>query len=654
VKSAFIFLTLFFVAAGIIRAQPEKGYDVHYYNATIQLDRADDSLWGQVTMMATADSSIFQILQYIKYLTIDSVFVNGLKSAISVVDTQSGEYLVAVPTFLSFIPAGSQFQVLTYYHGHPLPEQYEPPAYGPGWGGVTDADTMMFAMGVGFYAPYTGCTRHWLPCYDLPDDKADSVDLTFITVPGDITASNGTLISNTLTPDGIHKGERIMHWHESHPIATYLLTFATGPFTMQSITNSLGVPFDVYALESDSTNAAEEMNERVSPILTFYDSLFAPYPFQKVGYVATAFGSMEHQTMISLDRTILVGNPLTDTTDNSTIAIHELSHMWWGDRVTCKTFDDAWLNEGFAHFCESLDLEHLFGQEKYISRQHENIGGAKGSTLPLFGAPTVDHHNSNYPYSTIYQKGAAVLGMLRQFLGDSVFFNAIRYYGNIHAYGVVTSHDLWNDFDTISKQDLGWFFKPWVFGTGYPKDTILWSKQPTGATISFHQVKNNDSTNYFRMFVPVKATTKSGLIAFDTVMMDSTAVSNAVINVGFQPDTLIFDPNGLLLWRVVKSIEGTAGIAPAAVQPDGLTLSVFPNPDHKQMLEIELEGSHPLGQVVILICDASGKIVRSYEFSSGDSQADQAISVAGLANGSYLVIAKSQNEQVSQRVSIAQ
>jgi aminopeptidase N len=395
------------------------------------------------------------------------------------------------------------------------------------------------------------------------------------------------------------------------------------------------------------------MNERVSPILAFYDSLFAPYPFQKVGYTVTAFGSMEHQTMISLDPGAIAGNPATDTTDNSTIAIHELSHMWWGDRVTCRTFNDAWLNEGYAHFCESLDLEHLFGREKYITRQHENIAGAKGSTLPLFGAATVDNHNSNYPYSTIYQKGACVLGMLRQYLGDSVFFNAVRYYGNTHAYSTVTSYDLWNDFDTVSGKDLSWFFKPWVFGTGYAKDSIHWSKTPTGANISFYQLKNNDSTDYFRLYVPVKGSTKSGLVAYDTVMMDSTQTSTATATFGFQPDTVMFDPDGLLLWRVFKTIESTAsGVAPIATQASGLTLSVFPNPDNNQILEIELSGSSTLGQVVLSICDESGNILRTENFLANDTHADHLTSLIGFANGNYILIAKTQDGQVSQRVSV--
>jgi aminopeptidase N len=635
-------IILLLAVAGVVRAQPQKGYDVHYYNATVRLDRTHDSIWGQVTMMATADSTITTILQHAKYLSIDSVFVNGTRGQISWQDTAMGIYY-DIPS--SSLQSGTSFSVLTYYHGKGTVEQNS-----WSWGGVSDYDTMMFAMGVGIQAPYTGCTRHWLPCYDLPDDKADSVDLYFITTPGDITASNGILISNNLTP----LAERIMHWHESHPIATYLLTFATGPYTIQEIPNSLGLPFEVYALQRDSVSAAAEMNGRVSGILSFYDSLFGKYPFEKVGYVITPIGSMEHQTMICLDKNILGGNPATDTSSNSTTAIHELSHQWWGDRVTCKTFNDAWLNEGFACYCESLSLEHLFGSQKYISRQQANIKAAKSSTLPMFGAATVDNHSNNYPTSTIYQKGASVLGMLRQYLGDATFFNAVRYYGNRHAYSTATSYDIWNDFKTSTGKDLDWFFKPWVFGTGHPKDTIVWSKQTTGANVTFHQVRNNDSTLYFRLAVPLKGTTKAGLSAMDTIWMDSVQTSTATAHFGFMPDTIIFDPEGLLLWRIVKSTEVAAGVSTDENKLSGLTLSVFPNPDNKQILEIELSSPSNLGEVALLISDESGNILRSDKFALSDTHASRTISLNGLANGNYMVIARTLNGQISQRVSITQ
>ncbi len=588
--------------------------------------------------------SIGGVLQYAKFLTIDSVFINGMRTSFAFDDTASGEYHV-----IAQLGHGAPFTLQTYYHGKGMPEP-NPSA----WGGVTDKDSMMFALGVGFENSYTGCTRHWLPCYDLPDDKPDSVDLTFICPANEVTASNGLLVSNVVN---LAKYTRIMHWHVSHPIATYLLTFATGPFTEQDIPNSLGIPFQVYALASDSARASAEMRARVAPVLAFYDSLFAPYPFEKVGYVMTPIGSMESQTMIDLWNGVLVGDSASmaaDTTENGTTAIHELSHQWWGDWVTCKTFDDAWLNEGFAHFCESLVLERLFGREHYLTRQHENITFAESeANYPLFGAATFDKHTNNYP-PAIYDKGAAVLGMLRQYLGDSIFFNALRYYGNTHAYGTVTSYDLWNDFDTISGQDLEWFFKPWVFGTGYPKETIAWTKAASGASITFVQDSNRATPAYFRMPIPVEGRTNSGQSKTVTVWMDSTAVSEDNANFGFTPDTLIFDPDGLLVMRIVRVTQVPSSVAPPKdVGVGGIRLRVFPNPDSQNNLQIVLDAAQAPGRISVALSDEKGQIVRHFEEAMPTGHLVLSLSRTGLSSGSYILSATTASQSAMQKISIA-
>ena len=628
---ALVFATLAFARMSHAQDGPgdstaQHAYHPYWYEATVKLDRAHDSLSGVITMHAYVLAPASQIIQHAKYLSIDSVFVNGKPATVVWQDTTSGAYIVKPA---SVIPSPSWFDVQTYYHGPGKPEQYGTMA----WGGVTDKDSMMFAMGVGFSAPYTGCTRHWLPCYDLPDDKPDSVDITFLCRDGDVTASNGLLVSNTVS-----NGWRTMHWHESHPIATYLLTFATGPFTEQTITNSLSIPFEVFALKRDSIEAGIQMNVRVRQILAFYDSLFSPYPFQKVGYVVTPIGSMESQTMINLDKGVLVGDSASmvkDVSSTGTVAVHELSHMWWGDRVTCKTFDDAWLNEGFATFCESLVLEHLFDRSKYLARQHTNIAGAKTSTLPLFGAATADKHTNNYPYSTIYQKGASVLGMLRQYLGDSLFFAAVRDYGNAHAYSTATSNDLRQSFEMTSGQDLGWFFKPWVFGTGYPKDTIVWSRRSDGANITFKQAVNNVATPYFRMPIPVRGSTTGGLSKTVTVWMDSTNLTTAVADFGFAPDTVIFDPDGLLIMKIVRSTMSV--IAPLAFEKQHGMFTVFPNPNHQRPLEFETELPANAVRAEVIVYDVQGRIVRHLSYDTLGTLLRGTIGMDGLPSGTYRI-----------------
>jgi hypothetical protein len=159
---------------------------------------------------------------------------------------------------------------------------------------------------------------------------------------------------------------------------------------------------------------------------------------------------------------------------------------------------------------------------------------------------------------------------------------------------------------------------------------------------------------YFRVPVPIHFSSSSGQLANQVIWMDSMQTSTANASIGFVPNAIKLDTDGLLLWKVAKITEVAAGVDPSTTQPNGLTLSVFPNPDNKQILEIELSGPHPLGNVTLLICDESGKTLRSDEFSSSNTSADHTISLNGLANGSYMVIARTQNGQVSQRVSIAQ
>ncbi len=556
----------------------------------------------------------------------------------------NGEYHLSLA---DQIPSGSWFSVTTYYHGKGLPEQQGTMH----WGGVSDEDTMMFAMGVGFNAPYTSCTRHWMPCYDLPDDKPDSVDLTFICRDSDVTASNGLLLSNTVS-----NGWRTMHWHISHPIATYLLTFATGPYTVQNIPNSLNKPFEVYALQRDSAKAAVDMRARVREILAFYDSLFGPYPFEKVGYVITPIGSMEHQTMISLDKAVLIGDSAkmaSSTAGASTTAIHELAHMWWGDWVTCKTFDDAWLNEGFATYCEALALEHLFGRSVYLATQHSNIAISKYpavNALPLFGAATADNHSNNYP-STIYQKGAAVLGMLRQYLGDSTFFKCVRYYGRVHAYSTATSFDMQQDFKEISGQDLSWFWKEWVYGRGYPKDTIVWYRRQTGAPIEFHQAYINSGTPYFRMPIPVRGYT-NGTPKDVVVWMDSSQRSQDFANFGFMPDSVKVDPDGLLLMTMTRTIFSASVMISSDGYRDEWDFRVFPNPDNTQILSCSIKSptvplklndqdlTLPLnGRVGFELLDEAGHDVRHWSRLMTNGDLEDTLNISGLSAGSYTLVA---------------
>jgi aminopeptidase N len=608
-----------------------KGYDVTSYNATIWLNRQQDSIAGQVDMTATSMGNLQAILQHAKFLQIDSVFVDGVRSNIQVTDTLSGTYIV---TGFQQYHNGSVFTLRTYYHGKGTNE-----GGSNAWGGVQNTGGMMFAMGVGFTAPYVSCTRHWLPCYDEPDDKADSVTLRFFADTSGIVVSNGLETASLIETDG---HTTFCEWKISHPIATYLLTFAYGPFQKLSIPNPRNIPFDVYSFSKDTAKLRALMQKRVVEAVVYYDSLFAPYPFEKVGYVVAPIGSMEHQTMITLV------NQALDT--NNTTAVHELSHQWWGDKVTCYDFNDPWLNEGFATFCESLFLERFFGESQYWIRQHSNIASALGSlqaNISLYGAPNQTSPRNNYP-PVIYNKGAAVLGMLRYFLGDSTFFNSIRAYGKINAYSIATSGDLEDAFVMTTGINLNWFFRKWVYGIGNPALSIIWSRSSDSVQVFITQTQDSVKIGYFRLPLIIEARANGGKSERHQIWLDSVRVNEISFQNSFVPDTLVIDPDGAVIKKIVGPVKlgvlqqqtGSKNIYPVQLQ-------FTPNPSHRQKMLLSFiaqkinvppsENSH------LQIFDSNGNSVSqvktgTFKINSGDSRVETTFEIDSLASGTYFAI----------------
>ena len=590
-------------------AQQLKRYDVLSYSGTIELDRQDTFIRGYVKMNAvcTTGAPVTTIIQHLIYLEIDSVHVNGIRAAIEYTGPDSGEYYV-VPPSSQLVPGF--FRVETWYHGKPKPEQNTGK-----WGGVSNRGGMMFTMGVGFQAPYISCTRHWLPSYDLPDDKPDSARFIFVSMDTtDVIAATGQLerVFDTL-------GGKAYDWNMIYPIATYLMTFAQGPFSKLLIENPLNIPFEAYAFVADTTRTRRLMDKRVVRGLLFFDSLFAKYPFEKVGYVVAPIGSMEHQTMITLARQTL------DT--NNTTAIHELAHMWWGDLVTCHTFADPWLNEGFATYSESLYLERFEGKQAYRKRQWSKIQSAKknGSDYPMYGAPYHTNHENNYPGAVIYDKGAAVLGMLRYFIGDAYFFTGLKTYLDRFAYKTATSYDLWQHFESVTGQDLDWFFQKWVFEHSYPKFEIDYLP----GTINQVRVRQSSASGYFKLPITVEATMKTGEKRRATITTDSAEISNFNLEfAGFETASLVFDPDSVLIADItVGTLSARTSIEPSIV--------ITPNPARYALRITGLSGTEDVSAYII---DTSTG--RKDEFRLQRTSNPVYLTIADYPSGSYLVVIK--------------
>jgi aminopeptidase N len=382
-----------------------------------------------------------------------------------------------------------------------------------------------------------------------------------ITTPDIYTSSsNGLLVDEKLS-----NGSRTTYWKHRYPIATYLVAFAVTNYSIINDDIKLGnitLPIVDYAYPENETafRNAGAITKRTMELL---HNTFTPYPFIKEKYGHTQFGfggGMEHQTnsfMFNMDETLIV---------------HELAHQWFGNKITCGSWRDIWLNEGFAIYCTNLNIEKNYPEANLINLYKSQVNFI---TSKPTGSVYVDDTTSVgriFDSRLSYNKGGWVLQMLRWKLGDSVFYRAVRNYLNDpkvnFSYALTT--DLKKQFEQESKKDLTEFFKDWVYGQGFPSYKLQWA--PAGnswVNISLSQTTSDTSVKFFEMPVPIRFKN----IARDTIIVIDHIKNNqaSFINIGFIADSAFIDPK-------VKLISANNSVVKTEIFPNTGNVVVFPNP----------------------------------------------------------------------------
>lgn len=351
--------------------------------------------------------------------------------------------------------------IIIYFHGEMKSEGGD-----FDWGGVHSDDDILYQLGVGFYNDNVSMGSNWFPCYDHPSDKAEYKFIFKVNENLNV-ASNGNI--DTIY---VNDNYKIIEYSSENEIATYLMTFAVSDYIMLN-QNYNDIPIHIYTKKEDSA-ASEYAYQNIDLMLECFEKYYGDYPFDKVGYVNTIKGAMEHQTMISMPVHLIKRAYQYQTPNVSTIA-HELAHQWFGDYVTPLDFRHAWLTESFATFSESLYLEYTEGYDSYIYNLYSQMMNytrflsEKEGKFPLYDFPR-ETPSSNYP-QTIYKKGAVVLGMLRYMTIDD-FFPILNEYLETYAYGNATTEDLKNIFKEKSDIDIEKFWEQWIYGSGFPRLNI--------------------------------------------------------------------------------------------------------------------------------------------------------------------------------------
>lgn len=526
----------------------DQRIDVSYYRLELRVEPQTSSIGGAVDLVAASlvDSLASVTLDLNSTMTIDSVRQQA--SPLSLTRFPSSFTVQLARPYRR----GEVFSLRVYYHGTPA---------ATGFGSFVFASIPEGAWIWSLSQPYGA--REWWPCKDHPLDKADSVDVVVTCANGLKVGSNGRLVSVRDNGDGTSTHT----WAERYPISTYLVSIAIAPYVAFSNWYKYG-PSDSlevlnYIIPQHLAQAQETLPKTVD-MLRIFSSLYGPYPFLKEKYGHSEFGwsgAMEHQTMTS-----------TSTFAEDVIS-HELAHQWFGDMITCQTWQDLWLNEGFATYSEALYREAQYGSDYYRALIRYRLSDALAAQGSLFVIDTTSV-SALFARSRVYSKGASVLHMLRHVMGDTLFFRALRAYAgdSRFRYGTARTADFREICETTYGKSLGFFFDQWVYGEKYPRYTLRWDGTGDGShwTIEARLDQETGTATPSVFVMPVDIRFSAGGKDTTVVVWNSRNSESFTFTLSFNPERAEVDPEQWIL-REVNNPNPTLADVPVLEQN-------YPNP----------------------------------------------------------------------------
>jgi aminopeptidase N len=543
-------------------------YDVLKYRLNVKILPASSSIRASnIIQLRALDNIDNQINLDFSGLETDSVLIDGLTTEF----TQNADQLYI--NLLQTISSGDSAIIEVFYHGQPSKGLYfRTNSYG---------DTVIYSHN----EPYDA--RYWLPCKDDPFDKA-FFEL-IVSIPEQyIPVSNGVIINETISDDGV----RTIEWSESYPIATYLISIAAAPYLVvnQNYTwQQISMPLQYYVYPPDR-NLGENGLTSSRNILDFFNVYISDYPFinEKYAMCAVPFreaAAMENQTATTMR---------DDRIDDEGVIAHELAHQWWGDALTLKNFEHIWLNEGFASYFDAMFTEHQYGLDAF--KQHMSAYKSL-----IFQDGSVDYPILNPPPEflfgrAVYFKGAWVLHMLRNVVGEQLYKNIIRSYYNLYAYKNADTDDFIQVCQNQSDLNLSRFFDQWLNYGGIPELYGQWQQNKNEVTFYIEQTQS-ETVYHLQLEIQINGANKDSLIVLPLTSRTETVIfpfSDRISNITIDPDNKILQRNN----------------SPLYIIPTTTTLSrLYPNPFNNQ-ITIEFI-SDRTQEIMIELWDTLGKRVET-------------------------------------------
>lgn len=469
-------------------------------------------------------------------------------------------------------------------------------------------------------------SQDWWPCKNGLTDKLDSIDVHITTQKTNRAASNGKLVSVLDVSQDMHQ----FNWKHRYPIVPYLVCIGVTNYVEYTDTLTLhdGQPLEMLNyVYPESLDNAKSGTQSLIKVLQWYDSLFYQYPFRKEKYGHAEFGwggGEEHQTMTFV------------TNYDIGLLSHELAHQWFGDMVTCGSWEDIWLNEGFATYLEGI-MREKFIPNTWMSWKQGKVNNI--TSQPGGSVFVTDTTNVNRIFSgrLTYNKGAYVLHMLRWLLGDENFFQGIRNYLEDRKYNYAKTAQLQDHLEKVSNLDLDQFFKDWFTGQGYPSYTIDWTTSDivNRVELKVSQKTSSPAVDFFKLPLPIlfKGDGVDTLVRLDNTFNGETYL----LNIPFEVKSVEFDPT---LWLISKDNKINR-LPTNTYDAESSNISIYPT-----MVSTHLNIKNVSNAMTYTIVQSDGKVVDNGKLSNGINQ----INVHQLLSGSYTVFVERDGEKIMHKL----
>jgi hypothetical protein len=511
-------------------------YDVKFYKLDLEAYDSTNQFSGYATVLVqvvAAEMDTFSIELSTK-LAADSVFINGVQHSFT--HTTNNIY-VPLP-----VPAvnGSFIEFRLRYHTPPsYTSIYYSSSLDPNWSNFVVAQTIS--------EPYFA--HEFMPCKQELEDKADSVYI-FITTNNDLKVAGPGLLTVVPLPDQKVRYE----WRSHLKTAYYLIFFAISDYqeyTLYAKPDSLpgdSILFMNYLYDLPTVlQSSKAAIDKTPAMINLYSNKMGLFPFHEEKYghymwYITSFSGMEHITMTGL------------RSFSENLIAHELFHSWYGDHVTCATWSDIWLNEGFASYGEYIERQNLISQASADALMLSYMNYAMSSPAGSVYVPPANLNSSGRIFSTrlTYRKGCALVHMIRfQMNNDSHFFKTLYDFQQIYKDSVATGLDFKAVCEDVSGIDFTDFFNQWYFGEGYPTFSVVWTQAADTVWLNSIQTTSTTITTLFKTPVEFKLTYTGGsqTLRLTQLTNDTTfkiIIPHVVTGVTVDPNNWILNQTGTI------------------------------------------------------------------------------------------------------------